>query len=406
MNRHFSPAIALLLAITGLLAYADNNPYMAKVYDFQPAPGQFINQMPKYVEGNTKEKMIAKVEERLVKYYDDEEDSMVYNPRQLVSLGGYGGYIVFGFDHPVINVPGAYDLKIDGNAFQAEQSSTQGGSSEPGIVMVSQDLNHNGIPDDPWYELAGSEYNNPRTQHDYVITYYQPDEDKEPTPSKENPTMFPDTTYIRWTSNDSMNPDSVKGYMWRNQYHRQSYWPGWLTDSATLTFRGAKLPCNAFDQSGNGTYWVQRFYDWGYVDNRPNLTDPGLKIDWAVDSEGRTVKLDYIDFVKVYSAVNQACGWLGETSTEIIGAEDLHPQASGVQSVSRDMHNLTLLRSAAGALAVRNAAQATMARVYALSGAQVATLSLPEGDSSHNLSGLAPGAYVLRTATEAIKFVR
>ena len=151
---------------------------------------------------------------------------------------------------------------------------------------------------------------------------------------------------------------------------------------------------------------MQRFYDWGYVDNRPNLTDPGLKIDWAVDSEGRTVKLDYIDFVKVYSAVNQACGWLGETSTEIIGAEDLHPQASGVQSVSRDMHNLTLLRSAAGTLAVRNAAQATMARVYALSGAQVATLSLPEGDSSHNLSGLAPGAYVLRTATEAIKFVR
>lgn len=405
MNKHFLPATALLLAIAGM-AYADNSPYMAKVYDFQPAPGQYVNVMPKYVEGNTKEKIIEKVEARLVKYYDDEEDSMVYNPRQLVSLGGYGGYIVFGFDHPVINVPGAYDLKIDGNAFQAEESATQGGSSEPGIVMVSQDLNHNGIPDDPWYELAGSEYNNPRTQHDYVITYYQPDANKVPTPSKENPIMFPDTTYIRWTSNDSMNPDSVKGYMWRNQYHDQSYWPGWLADSATLTFSGAKLPCNATDESGKGTYWVQRFYAWGYVDNRPNLTDPGLKIDWAVDSEGRAVKLDYIDFVKVYSAVNQACGWLGETSTEIIGAEDLHPKASGVQSVSRDLHNLTLLRSAAGTLAVRNAAQATQARIYALSGAQVATLSLPEGDSSHDLSSLAPGVYVLRTATEAVKFVR
>jgi len=74
--------------------------------------------------------------------------------------------------------------------------------------------------------------------------------------------------------------------------------------------------------------------------------------------------------------------------------------------VSRDLHNLTLLRSAAGTLAVRNAAQSTLARIYALSGAQVMAVSLPEGDSSHDLSSLAPGVYVLRTATEAVKFVR
>ena len=176
--------LLLLMAIVcGLTlgANADNSPYMAKVYDFQPAPGQFINTLPEYLPGNTKEDMIAKVEQRLVKYFDDEDSVWVYNPKQMISLGGYGGYIVFGFDHPVINVPGEYDFKIEGNAFQADQSSTAGGSSEPGIVMVSQDLNHNGIPDDPWYELAGSEYNNPRTQHNYVITYYRPDEDKSPT---------------------------------------------------------------------------------------------------------------------------------------------------------------------------------------------------------------------------------
>jgi hypothetical protein len=30
--------------------------------------------------------------------------------------------------------------------------------------------------------------------------------------------------------------------------------------------------------------------------------------------------------VKVYTALNQQAGWLGETSTEIMGAEDLHPE--------------------------------------------------------------------------------
>ena len=43
---------------------------------------------------------------------------------------------------------------------------------------------------------------------------------------------------------------------------------------------------------------------------------------------GNKLALDHIDFVRVYSAQNQMCGWLGETSTEVSGAEDLHLQKS------------------------------------------------------------------------------
>ena len=50
-----------------------------------------------------------------------------------LSLGAYGGYVVIGFDHSVENVPGEYDLILEGNAFA--------GSSEPGIVWVMQDEN-------------------------------------------------------------------------------------------------------------------------------------------------------------------------------------------------------------------------------------------------------------------------
>ena len=404
MKKRLLLSLSIAMAVAAG-AIADNYAYMAKVYDFQPAPGQFINVMPTYETGDTKADIIAKVERRLVKYYDEEDSQMVYNPKQLISLGGYGGYIVFGFDHPVINVEGEYDFKIEGNAFQASGSSSAGGSSEPGIVMVSQDLNHNGIPDDPWYELAGSEYNNPRTQHNYVLTYFRPDENKEKTPSTVS-SYLNDTTYIRWESNDSQNPDSIKGYMSRNTFHSQSYWPQWLTDSATLTFSGAKLPCNAVDESGNGTYWVQRFYDWGYVDNLPNTVDPGFKIDWAVDADGKAVKLDYVDFIKVYNAVNQYCGWVGETSTEICAAEDLHPQASGVENTVADAATLVLLRSREGSISLRNSGEAAQAVVYSLSGAAVAHLAIPEGDSSHDLSALAHGVYVLRTARQAVKFVR
>ena len=34
-----------------------------------------------------------------------------------------------------------------------------------------------------------------------------------------------------------------------------------------------------------------------------------------------------IDFIKVYNALNQYCGWIGEASTEVAGGIDYHPDA-------------------------------------------------------------------------------
>ena len=62
-------------------------------------------------------------------------------------------------------------------------------------------------------------------------------------------------------------------------------------------------------------------------DHQPAIEgyNPGFKIDWAVDELGRHVNLTHIDFIKVYNAINQYCGWIGETSTEVAGAVDFHP---------------------------------------------------------------------------------
>jgi hypothetical protein len=105
--------------------------------------------LPKYEEGDTWEDMAHKAQENLT---NDE----------VVSLGGYGGYIIFGFDHMVENHAGKMDFHILGNASYSNTSnpdaSRKGGSCESGVVMVSYDANGNGLPDDEWYELAGSEY--------------------------------------------------------------------------------------------------------------------------------------------------------------------------------------------------------------------------------------------------------
>ncbi len=44
----------------------------------------------------------------------------------------------------------------------------------------------------------------------------------------------------------------------------------------------------------------------------------------AVDANGKKVHLPGVDFIKIYTGVNQENGWLGECSTEITGIEDLH----------------------------------------------------------------------------------
>ena len=71
--------------------------------------------------------------------------------------------------------------------------------------------------------------------------------------------------------------------------------------------------------------WIGYCNAWGYADNHPNSTEMSkFKIDWAVDANGNKVVLDEIDFVKIYTAINQNAGPMGEISTEIMTVEDLH----------------------------------------------------------------------------------
>ena len=274
--------------------------YANKVLAYRPAPGQFMNtSTTAYEKGFSAEDVRRKAEEKLKDPY-----------LCLLSLGGFGGSIVVGFDHTVPNINGAYDFKIYGNASYdsfGTLTGALGGSSEPGIVLVSKDVNGNGLADDEWYELKGSEYDSKHTIKDYAITYHRP---ASPLSS------------VKWTDNQGNT-----GYVYRNETHtKNDYYPAWIEEDE-MTFYGSRLKDNAVNEPRPGMpeHWVGYCYAYGYADNHPNDEKGALfKIDWAVDKEGRAVKLDGIDFVKIYTAVNQYCGWMGEISTEVQAVEDLH----------------------------------------------------------------------------------
>lgn len=139
-----------------------------------------------------------------------------------------------------------------------------------------------------------------------------------------------------------------------NSFHRQSYYP-----SANLfpevavdkyTLKGTRLN-GQIDLSNPGV--VNSFRRaFGYADNTPVISaseklpdnpytiaiegsgGDAIDIDWAIDSDGKHVRLDEIHFIRIYTGMNALVGWLGEVSTEITGIRDVEPAiVNGLQSM-------------------------------------------------------------------------
>ena len=262
---------SFIINVEPLIRTGGSNKYVTTLFEYLPAPGQFINKSP----GNL------------------ESANSLVGKKGLVTLGSWGGYVVYGFDHTVLNKPGD-DINIWGNAYS--------NWSEPGIVYVMRDDNGNKKPDDTWYELIGSEFSKNDSllyKRDYEVTYYRPTSD---------------TEGVRWSSNKNET-----GYVKKNNFHKQSYFPEWIKGEK-YTLKGSWLKGKL--NTSNPSFITSPAYDWGYVDNLPQADK--VDISNAVNAKGQSVYLKGIDFIKIQTAVMGDAGWLGEVSTEIAGIEDLH----------------------------------------------------------------------------------
>ena len=295
--------ITMLNLATVLLAEDTTSYYATRMISFDPAPGQFMSEV--WAQPN-------------VDYALGENGTGV-------SLGGFGGSIVLGFDRPIVNHPQnpyGVDFLVKGNSFSG---SEYGAWTEPAAVQVMQDKNKNGLPDDgEWYELAGSDYYLSTTLHNVEMTYYNPKHDGRAT--------------IPWSTNYGIN-----GAMITNQFHEHSFYPADAGfdcnyDSMTVTGNMIMGCTNLSKPSYVENHRGQLF---GYADNRGfanmdinNVVNPydysrniqdGFDLSWAVDKYGNHVQLDTIHFVRIYTALNQDGGWLGELSSEILGVAIVKP---------------------------------------------------------------------------------
>lgn len=251
-----------------------------EVVDYSPAPGQFVNELPKWEAGMTAEDMCHAVE-------------MSLKDGREVTLGAWGGSLTVRLVSPLVNRKGDNYFKVLGNAITT--------SAEPGLVYVMEDKNGNGKPDDgDWLLICPATF----TKAAQVsATYSRPTDDST------------DDNYIAWTCSDGTN-----GYLNRvSSYHTQPFFPCWI-DSEQMSFSGLRLPDNGrFDQE-SFLYILDPVA--GTADSYPNSSlDSVLSLDNVIDRSGNQAEIRNVDFIKVVTGVLQANGPLGECSTEIRGFE-------------------------------------------------------------------------------------
>ncbi len=267
----------------------------SSIIEWLPAPGQFVNEAS---WGGT----------------GDINAMWTNSPGSPgISLGAFGGSIVFAFDEPIPNDPKhpfGVDFTVFGNAFS--------GNEEPASVEVAED-DGSGNPG-PWYRIAGSEHYEDATIWDYRVTYTNP----EPEFTSANGVDVP------WEDNRGGS-----GQVKTNASHQHAYYP------IPANYPLAPADFNNESYTYSGVNLSVRKTAFGYPDSHANGSAPfdtgsnpygaastkgdPIDISWAVDDEGKPVYLSSIRFVKITNAVQIDGGAMGEVGAEITSLQRVVP---------------------------------------------------------------------------------
>jgi len=302
--------VVFVISILMVFFHDSNAQFATRLIEYLPAPGQYTN--AEFIGTPAAANSIVGVN------------------KGLVSLGAFGGSVTYYFNQGIKNDP----LNPYGVDFTVYGNSTPTWS-EPGIIQVMKDENKNGIPDETWYEIAGSDHFWNSTLKSYEVTYQNSGLTK--------------ASNIHWTDNQGQS-----GIIPENSFHSQPYYPNAVlfpgVNPTLYTLKGTRIE-SFIDLSNPGVVnsYLRKF---GYADNNPVLSfteklpdnpytpeiegsgGDAIDIGWAIDKDFKPVKLDEINFIRIYTGMNALAGWLGEISTEITGIRDVDPfQMNGIQSM-------------------------------------------------------------------------
>jgi hypothetical protein len=302
--------LLVLLALSLTSAHADD--FASVVLDYQPAPGQFIND-PQF--NDPARALGAPVGGGLT-----EPDNS-----KVVSLGAFGGSITLAFADTVLddpNNPLGLDAIVFGNAhFIAGNPNRRW--AEAAHIEISRDANRNGLADDPWYLISGSHLLDP-------LGHWQE----------------------QWWDNDANTATPPEELSW---YPNSSTYP-WI--GPIYSTSGYALDHDLFGPlivvNPNGLNASEEGY-FGYADCTPTLVLPdgvaaeefytipddpqvvgvsmgsgggdAFDIAWAIDPVTmQPAHMDGFDFIRIATAVAyDPDGLFGEKSAEIGGVADVRP---------------------------------------------------------------------------------
>lgn len=143
MRKYSAAALAVLIALYSPAASA--SPFATRVIAYDPAPGQRVQD----AAFNTPARALGAPVGGGLSTPDNSK---------VVTLGGFGGSITLGFDHPIYanrHNPFGMDFIVYGNGLYVD-GNPRTRYAECGVIEVSKDVNGNGLADDPWYVVPGS----------------------------------------------------------------------------------------------------------------------------------------------------------------------------------------------------------------------------------------------------------
>lgn len=313
---------------TAVISFYGTSPdYPTDVVNYLPAPGQFVNQ----------------------EAYCNALATKAVTNGNMVTLGAYGGSIIYHFKDGIKNDPKnpyGIDFIVYGNAFTNDDGTSCLGAAEPAAVMVSSDGVH-------WAELAGSLFYDGKTKHNNKVKYTNAD-----------PSFSKGAKDVEWVRNDK-----AEGKILANSHHSQPYYPNPSIYDKYNADKFKNTSYNSNSMTVEGWSWIsdKPAPRYGYGDTHANkemngkvsneavnpyaqrhdaiYNGDGMDLSWAVGADGTPINPAYVStiyWVKIYNPNMYDGGTIGECSPEIVGAAIAKPDEKGKVGKSSGLKSLKI----------------------------------------------------------------